>query len=304
MKTAVITGATSGLGIAVIEECLAQNCQVIALLRENSPSIQRLPKSDQLKIVHFSLDTMDTIKSLPWPCEDGVFYHFAWMGTSKKERMDPEVQQKNITFTLEAMRLAKRLNCRKFVGAGSQAEYGIHTMPKTTPQSPAAPNSAYGISKYAAGKLGAILAKQLELDFFWVRVFSVYGPYDIPGTMIQSSLERMKRGEHCSFTAGTHLWDYLYSTDAGKAFYSIGERATGNKVYCLGSGQARPLKEYICEMRDIVAPGLDLGLGEISYNEQNRAGICADITLLEEDTGWKPETDFQSGIKQILAQKS
>ena len=303
MKTAVITGATSSLGIATIEECLSQKCQVVALVRENSPYLQRLPKSAQLKIVHFSLDKMDEIQRLPWPCEGGTFYHFAWTGTSKKARVNPEIQQENIAFTIEAIRLAGKLGCKKFVGAGSQAEYGNHTTPKTAPETPAAPCTAYGISKYASGKLGAILAEQMGMEFFWVRVFSVYGPYDIPGTMIQSSLEHMKRGEHCSFTAGTHLWDYLYSTDAGKAFYSIGDRAAGSRVYCLGSGQARPLKDYICEMRDIVAPGLALGIGEIPYDEQGPMGMCADVSSLEQDTGWKPQIDFQDGIRLMLEQK-
>ena len=35
-----------------------------------------------------------------------------------------DLQLQNIQYTLDAVRLAKRLGCKVFVGAGSQAEYG------------------------------------------------------------------------------------------------------------------------------------------------------------------------------------
>lgn len=301
MKTAVITGATSGIGVALTQECLRQGCQVVALVREKSSNIKRLPSSDQVTVIPLSLSQMADTAHLPCLCtDDSVFYHLGWIGTDRTGRMDPYVQQQNIAFTLDAIRLASRIGCKKFVGAGSQAEYGLHVDRRSGPDSPVFPQTAYGISKYAAGRLGKTLAKQLGIDYFWMRIFSVYGPYDPAGTMINSSLTRMKRREHCAFTQATYDWDYLYSADAGEALYAIGERARGEKVYCLGSGQARPLKEYICEMRDIVAPGLILGFGEISYNEQNQMGMCADISSLERDTEWKPKTDFKSGIRQIL----
>ena len=41
------------------------------------------------------------------------------------------------------------------------------------------------------------------------------------------------------------MWDYLYSKDAGKAFYLLGEKGINGKVYCIGGGEARPLKDYI-----------------------------------------------------------
>lgn len=36
-------------------------------------------------------------------------------------------------------------------------------------------------------------------------------------------------------------------------------------VYCIGSGQARPLREYIETLRDAVDPSLPLGIGDKNY---------------------------------------
>ena len=300
MQTAIITGATSGIGVSLIEACRKHGCKVIAVARRNSPNIQRLEQFQGLCIVEGGLAELRQFVLARCLAKDSVFYHLAWSDTDKVGRNDPQLQQKNIASTMDALRLAKELGCRQFVGAGSQAEYGVHIGPKTGPDSPACPNTAYGICKYAAGRLGAMLAEQLGIDFSWVRIFSVYGEYDLPGTLIQSTIAKLIQGEHCSFTEGTHLWDYLYSADAGKALYLIGEKVAGTHVYCLGSGQARLLREYICEMRDMIRPEAVLGLGEIPYSDQNRFDLCADIASLQKDTGWKPETDFQMGIRYIL----
>ncbi len=304
MQTAIITGATSGIGISIIEACLRHDCHVVALSRKGSPNISRLNPFHQIDVVEGGLADLEQFTAAHNLSEDRVFFHLAWSHTDKIGRNDPLQQQENIQYTLEALQFAKRIGCKKFIGAGSQAEYGVHTGSKTGPDSAAFPNTAYGICKYSAGELGSILADQIGIDFLWVRIFSVYGEYDSPETMIQSSLARMAEGVHCSFTEGTHLWDYLYSADAGEAFYLIGEKSTGNRVYCLGSGEARPLKEYICEMRDIIRPGLKLGFGEIPYTNQNRFNLCADISSLQQDTGWTPKTDFGTGIRRILASKS
>ena len=41
------------------------------------------------------------------------------------------------------------------------------------------------------------------------------------------------------------MWDYLYSGDAARAFFLLGERGRDGKTYVLGSGKAEPVKNYV-----------------------------------------------------------
>lgn len=298
MKTIVITGATSGIGVALVKMCLEAGHRVIALARMHSGHIGRLPESDNLRLVDCRLE--DVPRDLPLHEKCHVFYHLAWSGTDRKARSDPELQQANIGYTLNLLRLAGRLGCEKFIGAGSQAEYGPHQRVLLSPEDSVCPDTAYGAGKYAAGRLGALLARQLGMDFLWVRVFSVYGRYDRAETMLRSAISRMKRGEECFFTAGTQVWDYLHCEDAARAFFLLGEKAAGNKVYCLGCGQERKLKDYILEMREAVNPGAVLRFGAIPFRPGEERGICADISALRQDTGWKPEIPFRQGLQSLL----
>lgn len=46
-----------------------------------------------------------------------------------------------------------------------------------------------------------------------------------------------------SFTKGGQIWDYLYAKDAGGILFSLGgDKSINGKIYCLGSGVAKPLK--------------------------------------------------------------
>ena len=119
--------------------------------------------------------------------------------------------------------------------------------------------------------------------------------------MVTSTIRKLIEGVKPSFTKGEQKWDYLYSEDAGRAFKLIGEKGKDGAVYCLGSGSARPLADYILMMRDAVNPDAELGLGDIPYGDKQVMCLCADIEALTRDTGWVPEMPFEQGIRNTVA---
>ena len=304
MRRVIVTGATSMLGVATMNSILEnkQDAEIYAIVRPSSSRISRLPSNDRIHIVECEAEEYKNLASyIHDPCD--VLYNFAWMGTGKTRDKSIVDQSKNITICLETLQAAHDLGCKKFVGVGSQAEYGVLHEEKITPTSPVNPVLAYGIAKYAAGRLSLKLAERLDMDCLWVRVFSVYGPNDKETTLVSSVIDGLLNNTRVPLTPAEQRWDYLYSSDAGKAFYLIGEKSEGHKVYCLGSGQARVLKEYILEMQRIANPNCPVGIGDKPYPENCVMELCADISDLQCDTGWKPEVSFEDGIRRIIKGK-
>lgn len=301
MKNIIVTGATSMLGVALIEEAVkSEETEIIyAVVQPMTKKLHRIPESNKIKIVecdarrYYELDHLIHEKC-------NIFYHVAWIATGRLRNQDIMLQVENIKCSINAIRVAHKLQCEKFIGTGSQAEYGVGNNEKISPMSIVNPIQAYGIAKYAVGKLVLEEAKSLNMEAFWVRVFSVYGKYDKDTTMIASSVRKMLNNEPTCYTSSEQMWDYLFSSDAGRALYMIGEQAIGRKVYCLGSGVARPLYEYIYQMKDNLNYKLDLGIGKIENSPNTVKYLCADITDLTKDTGWIPEVDFSEGIKIYL----
>ena len=299
MKRVVISGATGVLGMALIGLCIKKNVEVLVLCRDKSLRKGRIPKH---LLVHIESCSLDQMKSWKPDGEKGydAFYHFAWEGTTGSARNDLYLQNRNVEYTLDAVTLAERLGCRTFIGAGSQAEYG-RTEGCLNEETPVRPENGYGMAKLCAGLMSREECRKLGIRHIWTRVLSVYGPYDGEQSMIIYSIRKLMKGEMPELTAGEQMWDYLYCEDAARAFFLLGEKGHDGGVYCIGSGQARPLKEYMYRLRDAVDPALPLGLGKLPYGERQVMYLCADIARLKEDTGFTPGVSFEDGIRQTVA---
>ncbi|MCL2295440.1 MAG: NAD(P)-dependent oxidoreductase [Spirochaetes bacterium] len=296
MKTIVITGATGMIGSTLARYVLEQEMEVLCVVRKKTARLGNLPQSKRLKIIYADLSEYNHLEISG---TYDVFYHFAWGETFGVSRNCASAQVINIQYTLDAVRLAKRLGCKKFIGIGSQAECGIISEPLKA-EMPVNPESAYGITKYAAGKLSRLLCAQLGMQFNWVRILSIFGPKDGNHTLIMYTINELQAGRSPEFTKCEQIWDYLYCDDAARALLAVGEKGFSGKTYPLGSGKEKKLSEYLELIRDIVAPDISLQFGKKEYYPHQPMYLCADISELTADTGWKPEISFEEGIRKII----
>ena len=301
MRSAVVTGANGMIGSALVRELLANGSRVLALVREGENNCVNLPQHPLLCVRTCGLGSLAAFQPSTDDVPFDVMYHFAWNGTFGSSRDDAYLQNDNLRYTLDAISLAARLGCRRFVGAGSQAEYGI-TPPgqKLSPATPTAPDTGYGIAKLAAGCLGGLHAASLGIHFNWVRILSVYGPAEKPHCLTMSTILSLLRGQSVHFTKGEQLWDFLYCEDAARAFRLIGEKGVPGQIYVLGSGQTISLADAITTLCNAINPAARIGLGDLPYPQGQRMYLCADISKLTEDTGFTPQVSYPKGILQTI----
>lgn len=297
IKRAIVSGATGAVGMALLEELIARHIEVLVLCRAKG-RLARIPQHPLITRKTCALTDLCTLQNDTGKSYD-AFFHLAWNGTTGVARSDTSLQLENVHTTLSAVEAAHRFGCRVFVGAGSQAEYGRHSH-ALSPTTPTQPESAYGMAKLAAGHFSRLFAEQHQIRHVWVRILSVYGPYDSESSLITSAARLLLNGNTPMLTAGEQIWDYLYSGDAAKALYLLGECGKHGIAYPLGSGHARPLRHYVETLRDIIAPSAALEFGQLPYSHAQVMHLRADISALRADTGWQPETDFAEGIRKTV----
>jgi len=296
MKKIVISGATGSIGVSLIQQAIKRNINVLCLVRNDTKRMENIPTSNLVKITFCSADEYQRLNDSD--IYDS-FYHLAWEGTFGTERENVELQQRNIKNTLDAVYLAKRLGCKKFIGVGSQSEYGVQSVPLNS-KTPISPQSAYGIAKYSAGMLSKILCTQLDLEFNWVRVLSVYGLMDAPNSLIKYTINELLENRSPEFTKSEQIWDYLYCDDAADALLAIGIKGINGKTYTLGSGQGKKLFDFIKIIKACIPTNINLNFGKRDYYLNQPMFLVADITELINDTGWNPSTSFEEGINKII----
>lgn len=307
INSIVITGPTGAIGMAVIRACIEKGIRMLLITRENSRRNSNIPDSDYITVEYADIADYDDIDAAALLQKHGgnydAFLHLAWMGTTGNDRNDALLQGKNVEYTLSAVRLAHRLGCKIFMGAGSQAEYG-RVEGYLNSRTPASPENEYGKAKLLAGNRSRDLCTEFGILHIWLRVLSIYGPFDNENSMVSSAIRGFLNREETAFTRGEQKWDYLFGKDAAEIILRLLASGKSGKVYCVGSGKQRLLKEYILDIYKAVwekdATEEEVGIGKMPYAPGQVMFLCADTSELEEDIGSLSYTPFEEGIRQTV----
>ena len=293
MKKVVITGAAGFTGCNLVEELLRQNYFVYAVVRPNSAHNKRLAESENLKLIPLDFSEYNLLAEKIFDTCD-YFFHLTWQGEGGRDNFFK--QYENMQYTVKTLEAAKKIGCKRFICTGSQAEYGSHDE-IITEETLTRPFDAYGTAKLATCHLTRNLAKQLEIDWIWGRIFSTYGKYEPAGRMLPDLVKNLMAGKSFSLSSATQYWDYLYSKDAAKALIALAEKGNAGEIYNIANGNYRPLKEFTEEIRRIVAPNIILNYGK---TPTKIVSLRPSVEKIFNDTGWKAETSFSDGIKEVI----
>lgn len=296
MKTAVVTGANGFVGSAVVKELLSNNYKVYAVVRNNHSD--RLSDLDNVEIVNCELSDIDRLsEQITEKCD--VFYHFAWSGSAGKDRANTRLQLDNVQWAVESIRAAKKFGCSRFVFAGSIVEKECLAAAYTGGNRPGL-GYIYGGGKVAAHILCSSVAVAEGIDLLWGEITNAYGVGEVSPRLVNSTIRKCIAGVSPEFTAGTQNYDFVYIDDVARAFRLIGENGKPFTSYVIGSSAAKPLKEFLLEMKDAIAPELPFKFGDVPFTGIDLPLSDFDCRKTEEDTGFKAEISFAEGCRRTF----
>lgn len=303
---AVVTGATSFIGAAAVRELLRRGHQVTAVVRPGSANLGQLykcvPKTERsgMRVAELDMGHIGEIDCLPQIKMAGtdVWFHMGWDGSGSENRKNRQIQQNNVVNSLEAVKSAAKIGCRRFVFTGSQAEYGICQEP-ITEETVCRPVSEYGKAKREFALQAESLCAKLGMDYIHTRIFSVYGPGDHPWSLVQSCLRTWQAGGEMTLGECTQQWNFLYIDDAAEALALLSERGRAG-TYNVASDDTRPLREFIEEMYRLCGSRGSYYYGRRPQNAEGAANLIPEIGKIKKDVGWKPKTAFAEGIYGTL----
>jgi len=291
LKKVVLTGATGYLGFALLTELIQNDIYVYALCRENSRRRSRLDVLPHVKVIEADLNHVEKIDDVSG-CD--VFYHLAW---DTEQHRDFTRQYKNVDMSVNCLKLAKKLGCRRFICTGSQAEYG-NVADLITEETLLKPTTSYGACKAATYYLTVDLAKRLNIEHTWARVFSVYGPNDGQNTLIMTIIRDLQsKGEANLNTNGEQMWNYLYEEDAARALRLLGWNPHSDTMYNLASRDNKPLKGFVEELRKRVNDSSIVWYGE----EKSMVNMNVSSEKIRREIGEFENVKFVDGVSEMLA---
>lgn len=298
MKKVIVTGANGFIGTALCRELSNQGISVIAVVRNEEENISNIENLKGLRVVYSDLSEFKNLNEKISDRDIDVLYHLAWVGSAGSLRGCADVQFNNIKYTCDTVKACSKMNCKRFVFASSIMEYEIEAV-MATDATPGI-NTLYSSAKVSADYMARTIAGSLGVDYIRAVISNIYGPGELSPRLVNTSIRKLLNGEHCAFSAGEQTYDFIYIDDAAKTFVAIGEKGVANRTYYIGSQNPRPLKEFLCELRDQVDPNIEIGLGEIPFNGVSLTYTEFDIHAVKNDTGFIPSVSFTEGIKNTI----
>lgn len=298
MNKVIITGADGFVGSNTVNYFLQQGIEVLALdICENPRRLT--PDGVKLQYIQCDIANTQSLKEKIQANYYDTFIHFAWAGSAGLDRIDYNLQMQNALNTVECMKVAKELGCTRFVCAGSIMEYEVEAVVHAQGSQPGM-GYIYGMGKHIAHCLCKAVAVNIGIELIWPMITNAYGVGELSPRFVNTTLRKCINNEPLQFTAATQNYDFIYVTDVARAFYYIAKNGKPFCEYMIGSGHARPLKEFILEMQQECAPNSTPLFGDIPFTGTNLPLSTFDTTDTEKDTGFKPEISFAQGTLMTM----
>lgn len=297
MKKVIVTGANGFVGSALVKELVKNNVSVIAMDRPGNNA--NLPVNDKVKYLPLELDEINKLADLIATEEYDCFYHFAWAGSAGPARADTKLQLQNAQWTIDCLRAAKQVGCKRFVAAGSIMEHETMAAAYTVGNKPGL-GYIYGSGKLVAHTMAMSVAADIGIDLVWAEITNAYGVGEMSPRMVNTTIRKVINGEAPQFTAGTQNYDFVYIDDVARAFYLIGKNGKPFHEYLIGSSTARPLREFLLEMKASIAPNLEFIFGDIPFTGIDLPLAKFDCSDTEKDCGFKAQISFGEGTKRTM----
>jgi len=235
---------------------------------------------------------------------DTVIHLAALAGVRPSIERPLEYEEVNIRGTMNLWELCKDFNINKFVCASSSSVYGNNEkIPFSETDNVDNPISPYAATKKCGEILGHVYHDLYKIDMIQLRFFTVYGPRQRPDLAIHKFTKLISEDEEIPFYGdGTTARDYTYIDDVvdgiWKSVRYLENHSDVYEIINLGESEVINLNEMLSTIEKT------LGKSAIRKNLPMQPGDVlktnADITKAKTLIGYKPDTNFQNGIKKFV----
>lgn len=293
----LLTGATGFLGSHIAEALLEQRAELMITQRRSSSVENCISFIDNVQIIYS--DVPNWISQACSFCPD-IIVHSAWAGVFSTNRDNWNQQLSNVDVMNHLLYIAQKCKVSKFVALGSQAEYGNFNGIISEEEN-LSPVTYYGYVKTFISRMLSSFCNLHGIDWFWLRVFSVYGEREsdkwlIPG-LIKSMLTHQ---DGIDLTPGEQKYAYLYVKDLALAVAKVCFQSGPQGIYNISSSTSIELRKLIEHLRDALSPSFELRFGALPYRLDQSMLIEGDTSKFVKAFGSFEVTSLKVGLERVI----
>lgn len=290
-----VTGASGFIGSYLVKALVNDGHNVLCLKRVTSKLDNLDDYADKVKWTN----TTDDWKSVVRSFQPYIIYNVAWNGVAAADRIIWEKQVSNVAIQQELLDLALEVGCKKFVGVGSQSEYGDFES-KIDESYPVNPKTAYAATKVASLEIMKCFCEINNIDWYWFRLFPLFGPHEADRWLIPSLIKNILQDDHMDLTSGEQKLSYLYVGECAKAIMMTIHAEGKSGIYNISSDNPMSLKALVTKIRNKINPNFQLNFGVLPYRYGQCMHMEGDTTALRTNIYNIDTSDFDAKLDMTI----
>jgi UDP-glucuronate 4-epimerase len=325
MKRVLITGSAGFIGFHLAELLLQKGLEVLGFdgftdyydVELKKHRHQMLKQHNSFSEKTASLEGQDILNDTVRKFAPDVIVHLAAQAGVRYSLENPRAYiDSNIVGTFNIIEAARKQNVKHLLMASTSSVYGANKlMPFCETEKVASPLTLYAATKHANESMGHAYAHLYGLPITMFRFFTVYGPWGRPDMALFKFTENILKDKPIDiFNQGDMYRDFTYVTDLVQAISLLIQKIPNQnlptskidsisdvapfRVVNIGNSTKVRLLDFIEVIEKQL--GIKAKRNYLPMQMGDVPATWADANLLEELTGYRPQTSIEEGVAQFV----
>lgn len=260
----------------------------------------------------YDLDILDrkAVVDILYEIQPDYIFHLAAQSSVGVAWKDPQLTvDVNIKGSINVMDSVRDLFYRpRILLIGSGEEYG-YIRPEETPimeDNVLRPGNIYAATKACQNMIGSIYSKAYDMDLMMVRAFNHIGPGQASLFVVSdfcrqvAEIEKEIREPVIKVGNLAAKRDFTDVRDVVRAYVKLMQKGKAGETYNVGSGNAQEIRQILEKVVSMSDREIKVETDPNKIRPVDVPIIEADITKLNELTGWEPEIPIEQTIRETL----
>lgn len=310
----ILTGAAGFIGSHLATRLLEEGCAVIGIDNLNdyydvslkNYRLEKLNKYNNFEFILCDISDKEAVDKIFAEYKADVVINLAAQAGVRYSIENPQVYiDSNIIGFFNILEACRNNPVKHLVYASSSSVYGnSDKIPFSVDDRVDNPISLYAATKKSNELMAYTYSHLFGIPATGLRFFTVYGPAGRPDMAYFSFTKKILSGEPIKlFNYGELERDFTYIDDIVEGIMniipSIPEEINGAraKVYNIGNNKPVALKEFVSALEDAI--GVKAKIEYLPMQPGDVYRTYADVSELEKNFGFKPQTDIRTGLKKF-----
>ncbi len=298
MTNVLVTGGCGFIGSHIVDKLISEGNNVLVL--DNCSTGKNINSESHLYQLDISQLSVKELMVLLKTNKVEYVFHLAAQINLRNSFDDPVFDaQTNIMGTIALATAANNVGVKRFIFASTGgAIYSELTDPPWTEDSPAGPQSPYGLSKFCSEKYLQLLYPDMSAI---MRFSNVYGPRQNPhgeAGVVAIFLNNILNGEVCRiFGDGTQVRDYVFVDDVVEAC-TVAMTQNLSGIYNVSTGAGTDLNTLTLLLLSKSGMRASIKYEDAKPGEMKRSILLPSKLLTH--TSWTPRVNVEEGLQKTI----